>query len=82
MYGEAMKLWPEREISGRRWRESTKRVGLYFCLAGCESLCTCNYTQHFGKRDFFSLSVGEFDEKIDTTFTYLLNMKLHQVCLA
>lgn len=38
MCGEAMKLLPERETSGKRWRESTKRVGVYSLLVAEASL--------------------------------------------
>lgn len=38
MFGEAMKHLPGREKSGKRRRESTKRVGLYFSPVTCASL--------------------------------------------
>lgn len=30
MYGEALKLWPERGISEKRWSGNTKRVCILF----------------------------------------------------
>lgn len=33
-FGEVKKLWPVRRTSGARWRESTKRVGLYYVNCG------------------------------------------------
>lgn len=34
-FGEVKKLWPVRRTSGGRWRESTKRVGLFYVNCAC-----------------------------------------------